>query len=63
MEVSRDILSAASLLEPASLRTMDSIHLATAVELADELDSFVTYDLKLAKAARSAGLLVVQPGR
>lgn len=63
MEVSRDLLSAASLLEPVSLRTLDSIHLATAVELADELDSFVTYDLKLAEAARSAGLPVVQPGR
>ena len=63
MEVSREILSSASLLEPASLRTLDSIHLATALELADELDSFVTYDFKLAEAARSAGLPVSQPGR
>ncbi len=63
MEVSREILSSASLLEPASLRTLDSIHLATALELADELDSFVTYDFKLAEAARSAGLPVAQPGR
>ena len=44
---------------PASLRALDAIHLATALELGSELGDFVTYDLRLADAARAAGLAVV----
>lgn len=46
---------------PASVRTLDSIHLATAVRMLPELDAFVTYDTRLAGAARAMGLPVVQP--
>ncbi len=51
----------AATLSPASLRTLDAIHLATALALIDELDAFVTYDDRLADAARSVGLPVVRP--
>jgi predicted nucleic acid-binding protein len=51
----------AATLEPAALRTLDAIHLASAMALTDELDAFVTYDDRLADAARSAGLPVVRP--
>ncbi|MEN9300516.1 MAG: hypothetical protein RLZZ254_297 [Actinomycetota bacterium] len=62
MEVSREILSAAARVQPAQLRTLDAIHLATALELLPEIDTFVTYDNKLADAADSAGMKVAQPG-
>jgi predicted nucleic acid-binding protein len=51
----------AASLAPATLRTLDAIHLATALEIGPELDGFVTYDERLAAAAREAGLPVVQP--
>ena len=47
---------------PSGLRTLDAIHLATALELGDELTAFVTYDDRLADAARDLGLPVVSPG-
>jgi hypothetical protein len=43
------------------LRTLDAIHLASALRLAAVMDAFVTYDDLLAVAARSAGLPVVRP--
>lgn len=46
---------------PASLKTLDAIHLATALALMPELDAFVTYDDRLAEAARGLGLPVVRP--
>ena len=62
MEVSRDVLAAAARVKPAQLRTLDAIHLATALEIATELDTFITYDGKLSDAAQAAGLQVTQPG-
>jgi predicted nucleic acid-binding protein len=46
---------------PATLRTLDAIHLATALQLMPDLDAFVTYDVRLADAARALGLPVVRP--
>ena len=43
------------------LRTLDAIHLATALSLDDHLDVFVTYDRRLAEAADRLGLEVVSP--
>jgi uncharacterized protein len=51
----------AASLAPAGLRTLDAIHLATALEIGPELEAFVTYDERLAAAAHEAGLPVVQP--
>ena len=47
---------------PPTLRTLDAIHLATALALLPDLDAFVTYDDRLADAARAIGLPVVRPG-
>lgn len=44
------------------LRTLDALHLASAMVLVGELTAFVAYDARLADAARSAGLAVVSPG-
>ncbi len=53
---------AAAVVPPALLRTVDAIHLASAAELGSDLEAFVTYDRRLADAARSLGMHVVSPG-
>jgi len=55
------IATRAAALGPASMRTLDAIHLASAVELGDELTAFVSYDERLLAAARDLGLPVVAP--
>ncbi len=52
---------AARAIEPAGIRTLDAIHLATAMTLLPQLDAFVTYDDRLADAARALGLPVIRP--
>ena len=46
---------------PIVLRALDAIHLATALELGESLQAFVTYDDRLAEAARTVGLPVARP--
>ncbi len=48
-------------LEPALLRTLDAVHLAAALQLGDDLESIVTYDERLAEAARNNGIPVTAP--
>jgi predicted nucleic acid-binding protein len=55
------LLASATRLEPASLRALDAIHLATALSLGSELAGMVVYDRRLAAAARHAGLTVWAP--
>lgn len=55
------VFERAAVLEPDRLRSLDSIHLAAALELGDELDGIVTYDERLAAGARSLGIAVVTP--
>lgn len=61
VEVSLAIAGVAAALEPATIRTLDAIHVATGLTLVPDLDAFVTYDDRLAEAARSVGLPVVRP--
>ena len=60
-EVTARIVDQAAELAPASVRSLDAIHLASALELGPELVAFVTYDARLAEAAAAAGLPVVAP--
>jgi predicted nucleic acid-binding protein len=55
------LLAAGALAEP-TLRSLDAIHLAAALQLS-ELDAFVSYDNRQSAAARKAGLHVEAPGR
>lgn len=55
------ILDAASRLDPAVLRSLDAIHLASALRLAGELEVIVTYDRRMAEAATALGLAVAAP--
>lgn len=59
----RDLMLAAGALEPRGMRTLDAIHLAAAVAAGDELSGVVTYDDRMASAARDLGLAQVAPGR
>ena len=43
------------------LRTLDAIHLATALSASDRIGAVLTYDLRLADACVAAGLPVVAP--
>jgi uncharacterized protein len=47
---------------PGSLRSLDAIHVASAMQLGSELTALVTYDQRMADAARGAGLPVAMPG-
>jgi uncharacterized protein len=55
------VVSAASAVEPPALRTLDAIHLATALSIREGLAGMVTYDRRLADGARRAGLTVWAP--
>lgn len=61
LAVSSSILDRAALLEPMTLRSLDAIHLATVLDLGDDVDAIVTYDHRLAEAALSLGVEVVAP--
>jgi uncharacterized protein len=61
VELDSSIARVAAAIAPGTLRTLDAIHLATALALLPDLDAFVTYDDRLADAARAIGLPVIRP--
>lgn len=61
LEVTTPIFEAAGRLNPTSLPTLDAVHLAAALALGDDLDSLVTYDDRLAAAARANGVATTAP--
>ena len=61
--LNEEISEKAAQLGSPLVRSLDAIHLATALAIADQQLEFITYDDRQADAARAAGLKVVQPGR
>jgi predicted nucleic acid-binding protein len=61
LELDESLATTAGGVEPATLRSLDAVHLASALSLGVEETSLITYDLRLADAARAAGLEVVAP--
>lgn len=55
------ILDGAGILEPRVLRTLDAIHLSTALAVGDDLEAIVTYDDRMIAAARLLGLTTATP--
>jgi len=55
------ILDAAGTLEPSVLRTLDAIHISTALAVGDDLEAIVTYDDRMVEAAGRLGLSIVVP--
>jgi uncharacterized protein len=60
--VDRKVLDRAGALGAPMVRTLDVIHLATALDLQASTIEFVTYDRRLAAVVRQAGLVAVSPG-
>jgi len=55
------ILEAAATLDPVEMRSLDAIHLATALALGAETEAIVSYDARLNAAAVAIGLPVLTP--
>ena len=55
------ILDAAGILDPVVLRTLDAIHLATALAMGSDLSAVVTYDGRMIEAANRLGLPTETP--
>jgi predicted nucleic acid-binding protein len=61
IEIDADIRRAAAALPDPDLRSLDAIHLATALSLGDRCGAFFAYDERLIAAARAHGLSVTVP--
>lgn len=59
--VSRGRLQHAATLQPPVLRTLDAVHVATALAIGPRVGALITYDLRMAAAAAWHGLKVVSP--
>lgn len=63
LDITPALIDAAAALEPPLLRSLDAIHLATALSIDDPHLELITYDERQADAARARSLVVVAPGR
>jgi predicted nucleic acid-binding protein len=61
IEVGRTLFRQAGLIGPASVRSLDAIHIAAAMSLGPDLGVVVTYDERLAGVADLLGLQVASP--
>jgi|SRR5580658_1395810 predicted nucleic acid-binding protein len=61
IRVDEPLLDRAGDLGPPDLRTLDSIHLAAALALSDEVGVMFVYDARLRKAAAACGFEVASP--
>jgi uncharacterized protein len=62
LEIDATVRSAASALAEPNLRTLDAIHIATALGMGTELQAFISYDQRMLQAAEELGLPVASPG-
>lgn len=61
ISIDESLLNQAASLDPPNIRTLDAIHLVTALSLGAELSEVVTYDSRMARAAGGLGLDVAAP--
>jgi predicted nucleic acid-binding protein len=61
IDLDASIRLTAQAVAPPSVRSLDAIHLATALHLGPRLTTFITYDRRLADAVAGAGLPVAMP--
>ena len=61
IELDGSVASRAASVALGTIRTLDAIHLASAIELGPDLEALVTYDRRLADAARDLGLPIASP--
>lgn len=56
------LIESASRLPDRMLRSLDAIHLATALMLRDDIDVLVTYDRRMAEVAEASEISTASPG-
>ena len=61
LPVDRAIVEKAASLVPPELRSLDAIHLASALSVKADLTALIAYDSRLCSAARESGIEVVSP--
>ena len=61
IEIDDQVIDLASRLEPTNLRSLDAVHLASALSVGSDLEAMVVYDVDLTEAAKRVGLRVVTP--
>ena len=61
IDLDQRIRMLAQTVTPATARSLDAIHLGTALHSRSSLTSFVTYDERLLDAAQAAGLTIDSP--
>jgi predicted nucleic acid-binding protein len=61
VRVNDRVLEAAGTLRPATVRSLDAVHLATAQQMGVDLSRVVTYDERMAAGARRLGFSVISP--
>lgn len=61
IRVDRALYDAAAGLDPPLLRSLDALHLAAALSVGSALSGMVTYDVRMAGAARGLGFRVEAP--
>lgn len=59
--IDQPVLASAAALPDPLLRSLDALHLATAIRLGSPSLTFVTYDKRLAAAAQQEGLAIAAP--
>ncbi len=62
LRIGERAIEKAATLDTPSLRSLDAIHLASALDLGPDLEGIVTYDERLADAATLNALRVLSPG-
>lgn len=60
--VDRMLTIRAGQVKPPAVRSLDAIHIASAVAMQGDLETLVTYDKRMIEAAEAAGLPVASPG-
>ena len=61
VEATPAIFDAAGRVTPIELRSLDAIHLVTALDLGDDLDALLAYDERLIDAATGHGIPTISP--
>lgn len=62
LPLTEPVMTLAESIGPATLRSLDAIHLAAAAHFKQELTAFVTYDHRLLDGCRDIGLATASPG-
>jgi predicted nucleic acid-binding protein len=61
VDLDEEVVQTAAALDPPELRTLDAIHLATAISLGRDLGALCAYDVRLGSAATARNIEVFVP--